>query len=153
MCVWGTWLRDDLLTEAMAALTTAAERNGGPVALLSSHRLDARFPLDVNFRGNLPGVKATLAELKPRLAGCAVVLEFGGFLAATMKATVGVINTVVAPSLPMKVLSSRVEAIQWLLPTVREDIRLSAREYLEAAARVDKAYARRRDAAVRVERS
>jgi hypothetical protein len=140
--IWVSRLHDDLLQDIRRAVQRAVERHPEGVAILSMYRLDRRFPIDAHVRTNLGEIRDTLSAIRPHVRATSTVLEFGGFLAATMKLVSTGMLRVAAPNLPARFFSSRVEATQWVLPHIPappEDLR----KYLDAAARADALLARR----------
>lgn len=140
--IWLASLHDELLPEIERAVSVAAERCGGGVALLSLHRLDRRFPIGPSVTSNLGNIRDTMATIRPRVKATSTVLEFNGFLAATLRIAATGILKVAAPSLPARFFSSRVEATQWVLPHVPAPAS-ELRRYLDALTRADGLLARR----------
>lgn len=91
-----TSVRTPWLPHIDAAIRMAAARDERRrAAILSVFRLDKRYPLDFGFDRNLDDVREAVRGMAPFIGSNAIVLEFGGFLAWTMKTTVNTLAKVV----------------------------------------------------------
>lgn len=114
------------LPDIRGAVNRAADLRGGPVPLLSVFRIDARFPLTPGFDSNLDELRETLRLLEKNVLGCAVVLEFDGFLRAVMRTAIKMISVLSAHKPPIAVHDSAVSGMRWLgelAPGVDADMR------------------------------
>lgn len=126
------------LPDLRAAITRAADLNGGPVPLLSVFRLDARFPLRPGFDSNLGELRDTLRLLETSILGCAAVLEFGGILRAVMATALRTISLVSGRKPPIGVHDSVVSGVRWLA-TLAPANEASTRELLLAVSDLERA--------------
>jgi|JI10StandDraft_1071094.scaffolds.fasta_scaffold169695_2 hypothetical protein len=118
---WRTWMRTELLGDAIGAIERAAELHRGAVALLTIYQLDRRFPIGVDFRSNLADLARTLQRIRPLVRACAAVTEFDGFLASAFRLATRAVVAAGAPSLELRTFTSRVDGVRWLgdrLPAV-----------------------------------
>lgn len=111
---WRTWVKTELLGQALGAVDRAADLHGGQVVLLSIHQLDRRFPIGVDFRSNLPDLARGLRNIRPRVRAIAGVTEFDGFLASAFRLATRAIAAAGAPSLDLHTFTSRIDAVRWL---------------------------------------
>lgn len=95
-----TAFRSAWLADHERLFLEVAARAGGPVPMLAIVRLDKRFPIDVGFDANLAELARTLGALRGALSAVAIVLEFGGIMAATFKASLGVVTLLAGGRLP-----------------------------------------------------
>lgn len=109
-----TALRTEWLGPMADALRSAAEHAERPVPLLAVYRLDRRYPIRPSFDGNLGELRATFSSIASSIGACALALEFGGLMAAIMKATVPRVASRGRGVPEVKVFDGVVDGARWL---------------------------------------
>ncbi len=115
--------------------SSAARQSDGRARVISIFRLDKRFPVDIGFDSNLPDLLAGFRDLSRCIGASAVVVEFGGILALTMKSAISSLMFLARRSPPVEVHSSVVSAATWLLPHIDGE-RGSVRDYVDMSERM-----------------
>lgn len=109
-----TSLRIEWLAPMAEALGAAAVRAGRPLPLLAVYRLDRRYPISHSFDGNLGELRATFASIASSVSACAVALEFGGLMAAIMRATLPLVASRARHGPEVKVFDGVIDGARWL---------------------------------------
>ena len=109
-------MHSEWLPHIHAAHIQAAHRYGGPRPFIALCKLDARYPIDINFDGDVLELKRALERMLPYFQACGVIVGFGGFLGAAMHRSLRLLGMLSRRSPPMSAFSSRVEALRWIEP-------------------------------------
>ncbi|NUP12119.1 MAG: hypothetical protein HOW73_39235 [Polyangiaceae bacterium] len=145
LSVWGGPVHDELLAATTRGVEVAAAEHGGPIAIMTRHRADPRFPLGVDFASNLPNIRRAMVRIRPAIRASATIVDFDGFIAKTMDLAVSALSRLALPGIPMRVCSSSVDAAKWLLEVTEPTApSVNLRALVRAATEVEALYQERR---------
>lgn len=109
-------MHSEWLPHIYAAHIATAQRYGGPRPVVALCKLDPRYPIDINFDGELLELKRALERTLPDLQALGVIVGFGGLLGAAMHRSLRLLGMLSRRSPPITAFSSRVEALRWIEP-------------------------------------
>lgn len=102
------------------ALAAAQGPGSGRVVMLTAYRLSPDFPIEVENTTSGPEYVPTLREMDRVVAAYAMVVEFGGVRAASLRAIARLVWVLARPRVVLGVFDRLTDAVSWIAPRAQE---------------------------------